>query len=118
MQWSCHRVSFNKLKKLFFLLRKFSFTLSGSESLEEHLNSVHKNFKNSHLNLIHISYDEYLYQCFNCKLFFASTCNFSHNCMENDLKSNSSHTNYFSPIYIKFSSTRKLKGEKYLIFLN
>ncbi len=93
---------------LFLNILSIIFTKSGSASIDEHLERFH-NSKTDCLNMILISEHEYLYQCFNCKLFFSSTCNFSHNCMENDSKNNSTH-NYFSPIYIKFSSTKKLKG--------
>ena len=91
------------MKLVFFL---FSKTIS----LDEHLKDVHADPTRSCLNLISISNDDFLYQCFNCKLFFASTCNFSHNCMENDGKGHvGSHANYFSPIFIKFNSSQKRK---------
>ena len=94
-----------------------------SSSLHEHLRHMHKNMESSCLINMLKCYTASaaggggetgvkrppfgLYQCVNCRLFFASKCNFAHNCWTNASangsaganKNDEAISNYFSPIY-------------------
>jgi hypothetical protein len=65
--------------------------------------------------------DFYIYQCLNCRLFFASNCSFSHNCWtytessngdqkHGDQKQPMTNNNYFSPIFLKFNVSKVLNS--------
>lgn len=61
-----------------------------------------------------------VYQCLNCRLFFASNCKFSHNCWTyvevnkstTGTKQQATNNNYFSPIYLKFNVSKALNVYK------
>ena len=65
--------------------------------------------------------DFFVYQCLNCRLFFASNCSFSHNCWtytENNVSNGDSkqpptNNNYFSPIFLKFNVGKLLNSRFY-----
>jgi hypothetical protein len=80
-------------------------------TLDDHMARAHSIDREAvFLNECRVPIDEYLYQCFNCKLIFLFKTDFSHNCMKKELKTQTNQLNYFSPIYLKFNALSKVKG--------
>lgn len=104
------------MSSFFNLVTTLNKSLSPVQLL--HLNSGNiQNLIQMSNNLIPHNFS--VYQCLNCRLFFASNCKFSHNCWtyvevnkETGAKQQATNNNYFSPIYLKFNVSKTLKSMK------
>ena len=97
-----------------------------TNSSPQFLNLNNGNFQNliQTLNQI-VPSNFFMYQCLNCRLYFASNCKFSHNCWtytesvksaSNDQKQNQTNNNYFSPIYLKFNINKAISSNSSNLF--
>lgn len=107
-----HQLNLNEYptSSFFNLITTLNKTLSTNQILNLNVGNLHNIFQLSpHIIPANFS----VYQCLNCRLFFASNCKFSHNCWtytelnkaasNKDSKQQSTNNNYFSPIYLKFN---------------